>query len=98
MARLGADFLSAHSLRGSYPHPGLALVDSFSEKPHKAFDPTLKRGPNRHVVPGRGFWRRPGSSGRWAGLKSIAPLWVEGSPSPGGSGQVRDRGPVQHGG
>ena len=28
MARLGADFLSAHSLRGRYPQPGLGLVDS----------------------------------------------------------------------
>jgi len=35
----------------------------------------LRLGPNRHVVPGRRFWRRPGSSGRRAGLNLIATLW-----------------------
>jgi len=29
MGRLVADVLSAHSLRGRYPHPGLVHVDSF---------------------------------------------------------------------
>ena len=59
---------------------------------------TPNKGPNRHVVPGRRFWRRPGSSGRRAGLKPIAALLVEGSPSPGGPGQASNGGSVQHGG
>ena len=61
--------------------------------------PTLRsiaiQCPNRHVVPGRSFWRRPDSPERRAGLKVIAALWLEGSSSSGGYGQARSCGPVQ---
>ena len=53
---------------------------------------------NRHVVPGRHFWRRPDSSERRAGLNSIAALWDEGSSSSGGAGQASNGGTVQHDG
>ena len=60
--------------------------------------PLPEESPNRHVVPGRRFWRRSDSSGRRAGLNLIATLWGEGSPSPDGPEQVSNGGPVQHGG
>ena len=49
-------------------------------------------------APGRRFWRRSDLSERRAGLNPIAALWGEGSPSSGGSEQVSNGGPAQHGG
>ena len=44
---------------------------------------------NFKSIPVRGSWRRSGVSGSSAGLRSIAPLWAEGSTSPGAAERVR---------
>ena len=90
--------LGACSLQATVPaeSPHIpAWVRGFQTQIHR--EPILKR-PNRHVVPGRSFWRRPDSPERRAGLKVIAELWLEGSSSSGGYGQARICGLVQHGG